>query len=261
MATRFLLLLLLPVLCGAFVCTVDNTGGSPDYTSLSAAIAGCRGVFPDLDVILLVKGTHSLAGVPLPTHITLLSIGSLTGSAGDFFIEDVGMVIDETDPGAQPAVIFGNTTFMLNNSVNPLFMKPLGNQNFTMIGCNIQNSSANPFFTQEVCKNDQVVFVFRGNTITDHPHRLFHIAGMSGWTVTDNRCARCGTNLTVGDSLVYLKQSDVPQFARIFNLNDFYRVFNCRTLPRCLYSLQGNGFYARCNRGVVGTFNFPISSI
>ena len=249
------LVLLLVGVCSAFVCTVDNTGGSPDYTSLATAIANCRGPFPDLDVVLLVQGVHSLNGVPLPTHITLLSMLSFTGSAGDFIISDVGMVIDETDPGAQPNVAFTNVTFMLNNSANALFTTPLGNQNFTMIGCNIQNSSADPFITQEVCKNDQIVFVFRGNTFTDHPHRLWNISGLSGWTITDNRGIRVGTNLSVGQSLTYQKQSDVPQFARIWNLNDFYRRFNCRTQPRCLYSLEGNGFYARCNRGTVECYD------
>ncbi len=253
--TPFVLVFFISV-AWALSCSVDNTGaGTPDYTDLSAAVAGCRGPFPDLDVTLQVRGTFSLSGLLVPTHITLLSFQSITGASNDFIVTDVGMILDVTEIARQPAIQFINVTFSLGNSSNPLFVTSLGNQNLTISGCNIANSSASPLITQEVCKNDMVLLTFTGNTIAGMSGRLLNATGLSGWLFTDNKCAACGYNLTAGDSLVYLKQSDVASFPRIFNFNDLYRKFNCRAQPRCLYSMEGNGFYVRCNKGNVECYD------
>lgn len=255
-----LLLLLVAENARSFTCTVDNSGSipSPDYISLASALSGCRGPFPDLDVILLCQGSYNLNGLVIPSHIDYLELNSFTGSPADLEFTDVGFSQDTVDYASRPNIAIFNATFQLNNSTNPLFVDTLVNQNFTMSDCIINSTAAQPaFISQEVCRNDMVRFVFQRNLITNVAGQLMNMTGLSGFTITDNNCRFCGTNLTVGQSLVYIKQSDVPQFARIFNFNDFYRRFNCRELPRCLYGWPDSnaGLYARCNEGRVECYD------
>ena len=262
--TATVLLSLLLLFCAqetyALTCTVDNTGtlGSPDYTDLPSALAGCRGPYPDLDVILLCKGSYPLNGVAIPNRVALVSINSVTGSPADLTFTSVGMTMDLVDYAMRPSISIANATFVLNNSTDSLFATPLVNQNLTFSDNIVnQTASTSAFISQEACRNDMVVFSFQRNTFTGVAGPWFNLTGLSGYTITDNKCSQCGYNLSVGQSLVYIKQSDVIQFGRIFNFNDMYRTFNCRALPRCLYGwpTSDSGLYARCNLGRVECYD------
>lgn len=261
-AAAFMLFLLVcgPMLSSAAVCTVDSTGTvtSPNYTDIASALSGCRGQFPDLDVILMCKGTFSLNGVAIPNRVALVELNSLTGSPGDFTITSVGMTMDTTDYAMRPDIVIANATFSLENATDPLFVTPLVNQNFTFSDNRVNFTAARPaFISQEVCRNDMVLFTMQRNLFHGVAGQLLNVTGVSGYVVTDNRCSQCGYELEVGQSLVYIKQSDVPQFSRIFNFNDLFRTFNCRALPRCLYGwpTSESGLYARCNLGHVECYD------
>ncbi len=204
------------------ICTVDNTGvlAAPDYADLGAALAGCRGTYPDLVVSLRMLGNYSLAGLVVPNHISLLAFQSYSGSAADVVFTEVGLAQDTVDFAARPAVSFQNVSLQLDGSTQPLFLDTLVNQNFTMNGCVINGSAAYPFFiTQEVRRNDTVVFTFKRNVINNLQYGLMNLTGLSDYLITNNDCESCGTKLPIGSSVVYLKQSDVQGFSRIYSYN------------------------------------------
>ncbi len=237
----------------AKICTVGSGG---DYADLASAVAGCRGAYPDVNVTLLCTGTgFSLAGVPLPTHLSVVAIQSASGSPGDCVINDIGYVLDTSEPGVQPNVLFQNVTFELGGSANSFSDVPFGNQNFTLVSCVVNNSTAPALIRMEPCKNDRVKLTLESNLFQNITNQLMHVVGLNGWTITNNLCRVCGTNVSENGTLGYVRQSDALTFPRIFKFNEMYRAFNCRAKPRCLYSMYNDGDYVRCAEGEVQCYD------
>ena len=164
MAYRTLLLVLALVVSSTWgvTCTLAPSGG--DFSTLQAAVNGCRAAGDPNVLISIANGTYPCAGLIIPTDVQSITLRGVVGNYSNAKLDGVSWNVDSTF--SYPSLTLQWLTVDLGQQNVSLFDPPLKNNNLTIDHVEFRHFLGPYLIEQESCV-DNTTFISNSTWFID----------------------------------------------------------------------------------------------